>query len=93
MGTSSNPDYKGGMDSSLNMALGYFSEWKLWFDCSRGLHRWSDWNAYAGLRICTHCQLEMPESKKGEKNYRDYNEHAKAQIDMYKKLIKVDGDN
>lgn len=87
------PDYQGEMDYKLSMVFGYLKGWQDWNQCKSGNHRYSSWNGNSSrdglaLRICDVCGVEMPNSRKGEKNYRDYKEYAKSQIEMFEKLVK-----
>lgn len=44
--------------------------------CWVGLHGWGKWNSHLSkpgmLRVCWWCNVEMPYSRPGEKNYRTW---------------------
>ena len=72
----------------LKMALSYLSGFLRNLECSAGEHEWAEWSAHTCgnvaemellkenerfmYRACKHCGTEMPESRGGEKNYRNY---------------------
>ena len=56
-------------------------------ECKRGQHHFDGWSATNGKRVCSKCNLEMPESGRGEKNYKSWEDYKSEQKNRYKHFL------
>ena len=75
-------DYDKSILDDFKMIVSYLGTMLKTMQCKEGEHRWTDWNSHSdsSSRICWHCKAEMPDSKKGEKNYISQKMHTEKRL-------------
>lgn len=91
-------NYEKNIIQDFKMLMSYANSILKTVKCRDGEHDYTEWNSHSdsSSRVCWHCKAEMPESKKGEKNYISQKMHtkqrllkAKGEVEECEKFINV----